>query len=66
MYYELTPAYRNYKTKAEVIEAFKAGKDFHGDYQLNFRLCSIADFKPGDICNLRYSNDTKVAPYKCK
>lgn len=65
MYYELTPAYgRDYKTKAEVIEAFKSGKDFGGDHQMGFQYCSIRDFKPGDTVNLRYKANRSVVPFK--
>ncbi len=62
-YFELSPAYgRDYKNKAEVIAAFKSGKDFGGDYQLGFQLCSIRDleqFKPY-TANLRYKKLTQV------
>ncbi len=65
MYYELEPAYgRDYKNKAEVEKAFRDGKDFNGDFQMRFKLCGIADFKPGDYVNLRYSRNTKVAVVK--
>lgn len=64
-YFELSPAYgRDYTKKADVISAFQSGKDFTGDYQLNFQLCSIADFKPGDVCNLRYKQLRQVAVFK--
>lgn len=62
MYYELTPAYgHDYKSKAEVIADFNAGKDFTGDYQMGFAYCSKTDFKPGDTVNLRYKRNTQVA-----
>jgi hypothetical protein len=65
MYYELSPAYgRDYKTAKEVKAAFEAGKDFVGDYNLRFALCSIRDFKPGDTVNLRYKKNRSVVPYK--
>lgn len=64
-YYELTPAYsRDYKNKAEVIADFRKGKDFNGDYQLQFKYCSIRDFKPGDHVMLRYKRNTMVTDYK--
>lgn len=67
MFYELTPAYgRDYKNKAEVTNAFKEGKDFSGDYQMNFAYCSIRDFKPGDTVLLRYKRNTQVTSYKIK
>lgn len=65
MYYSLTPAQgRDYKTAKEVKAAFDSGKDFVGDYNLGFRLCNNADFKPGDTVNLRYKKDRSVVPYK--
>lgn len=65
MFFELIPAYgRDYKNKAEVIAAFETGKDFEGDFNLNFRLCNKADFKPGDTVNLRYKSQRSVAVYK--
>tara|TARA_R110000868_G_scaffold410044_1_gene696989 strand:- start:335 stop:556 length:222 start_codon:yes stop_codon:yes gene_type:complete len=65
MYYELTPAYgRDYKTKAEVIAAFEAGKDFEGDYNLGFRLCSKTDIPPGSTVNLRFKKNRTAAVYK--
>jgi hypothetical protein len=64
-YYELSPAYgRDYKNATEVKTAFLDGKDFEGDYQMGFRLCSIRDMKPGDTANLRYGKLRKVAVVK--
>ena len=61
-YFELAPAYgRDYKNKAEVEAAFRAGKDFEGDYQLGFKPVGIKDFEPGTVVNLRYSGCRKVA-----
>ena len=66
-YYELTPAYgRDYKTKAEVVAAFEADRDFEGDYSMGFKLCNRQDFKPGDTVNLRYKSNRNVTPYKVK
>lgn len=64
-YYELQPAYgRDYKTAKEVKEAFAAGKDFIGDYQMNFQYMSVRDLKPGDTAMLRYKRKTKVTSLK--
>lgn len=61
-YHELQPAYgRDYKSKAEVEAAFRAGKDFEGDYQLGFKLVGIADFAEGTTQLLRYRKLTMVA-----
>lgn len=60
--FELSPAYgRDYKNSKEVIAAFKAGKDFDGDYQVGFKLVSIRDFAPGATVMLRYAKQRKVA-----
>ena len=65
MSYELQPAYgRDYKTKAAVTAAFNEGKDFRGDYQLGFSLCSKRDFQPGDTVLLRYRECRSVAVEK--
>jgi len=62
MYFELEPAYgRDYTSKAAAIAAFEEGKDWLGDYQLNFQLVSKSDFKPTDRVNLRYKRKTEVA-----
>ncbi len=60
--FELEPAYgRDYTSKRAVVAAFKNGFDFMGDYQMGFKPCGIADFKPGDVVNLRFARKTKVA-----
>lgn len=63
-YFELVPAYgRDYKKAADVKADFLAGKDFDGDYQLGFKLCSIRDleqFKPY-TANVRYKKLTQIA-----
>ena len=65
MSYELQPAYgRDYKTAKEVKEAFAAGKDFIGDYQMGFSYMSVKDLKPGDTALLRYKRKTMVASIK--
>jgi hypothetical protein len=61
-YHELTPAYGNdYKSKKEVEQAFRNGKDFAGDYSLGFKYCSIRDFEPKVKVLLRYKKLTQVA-----
>lgn len=59
----LTPAYgRDYKSKAEVIAAFEAGKDF--EYYHPFAggsYVSKADFAPGARIALRYKRLRSVA-----
>ena len=63
--YELQPAYgRDYKTMAEVREAFASGKDFIGDYQMGFSYMSVRDLQPGDTALLRYRKNTMVASLK--
>ena len=64
----LTPAYgRDYKSAADTVAAFDAGKDFvlasvfHGGGYVSRR-----DFKPGDRVCLRYSKLRKVAVYTVK
>lgn len=65
MYYELTPAYgRDYKTKAEVVAAWEAGKDFNGDYQLGFKLVNKQDVPKPCTVNLRYKGNRNVAVVK--
>lgn len=61
-YYELIPAYgRDYKTKAEVVEAFNSGKDFEGDYSLNFQLVNKEQLPKGAVVNLRYKSLRQIA-----
>lgn len=65
MYYELTPAYgRDYKTKAEVVEAWNEGKDFEGDYQLGFQLVNKQGIPKPCTVNLRYKGNRNVAVVK--
>lgn len=59
---ELQPAYgRDYKNKKEVEAAFREGKDFMGDYTINFQMCSIRDFEPKAKVLLRYKANSQVA-----
>lgn len=61
MYKELQPAYgRDYKSAKDVKADFDAGKDFQGDYSMNFALCNKADFSKGDKVLLRYKKNTQV------
>jgi hypothetical protein len=65
MYYELAPAHgRDYKSAAEVKNAFETGKDFIGDYQLNFRLVNKTDIPIGSTANLRYRANRNVVSVK--
>ena len=65
MFYELTPAYgRDYKTKKEVTEAFNAGKDFEGDYQLGFKLVNKPQLPKGATVILRYKRNMMTTSVK--
>ena len=64
-YFGLTPAYgRDYKTKAEVIEAWEAGKDFEGDYSLKFMKVNKNDIPKPCTVMLRYKGLRSVAAVK--
>lgn len=64
-YFELTPVYgRDYKTKAEVVAAWEAGRDFEGDYALGFKLVNKEDIPKPSTVNLRYKQNRKVAVVK--
>jgi hypothetical protein len=64
-YCTLSPAYgRDYKSKKEVEEAFREGKDFlfeslSGGHCGSY--CSIRDFAEGVRVNIRYGKMRKVA-----
>jgi hypothetical protein len=60
--FELSPAYgRDYKSKKEVIEAWNAGKDFLGDYQLGFKPVNKEGIpRPSNVL-LRYKKMRQVA-----
>ncbi len=65
MYYELTPAYgRDYKSAKEIKAAWEAGKDFVGDYSLNFAYVNKQDIPKPCTVNLRYKRNTAVAVVK--
>lgn len=58
MFFELTPAYgRDYKTKKEVVAAFKDNKDFEGDYSLGFKLVNKEQLPKGSTAILRYKGN---------
>ena len=60
----LTPAYdRDYSTKAEVIKAFRAGKDFKFNHKAVSIYCSIRDGVIGEMIKLKYNKKTKALFY---
>lgn len=64
-YYELTPAYgRDYASKREVVDAFHAGKDFQGDYNLGFQLVNKESLPKPCTAMLRYKRNRSVVPVK--
>lgn len=64
-YFELTPAYgRDYKTKAEVVQAWEDGKDFEGDYSLRFKPVNKNDIPRPATVNLRYKGNRNIAVVK--
>jgi len=65
-YQTVIPAYgRDYKNKAEVAADFKNGKDFQlQSLRYGRGYCSIRDFAPGVVVNVRYARLTKVLPIK--
>lgn len=63
-YTVVSPAYgRDYKSKAAAIDDFKAGLDFRYHGFGGGAYCSIRDFSPGIIVNIRYKKLTLVAPF---
>jgi hypothetical protein len=64
-YYELTPAYgKDYKSAAEVINAWRDGADFVGDYQLGFQYVNQENIPKPSTVNLRYARERRVAVVK--
>lgn len=62
-----SPAYgRDYKSKAEVVAAFEAGKDFMFNSYNGDGYASIADVAPGARVQLRYAGQRKVTVYTKK
>lgn len=64
-YQTVVPAYgRDYKSKAEVLTDWKAGKDFQLQTPFESGYCSIRDFAPGVTVNIRYKKLSMVLPVK--
>ena len=60
-FYELSPAYgRDYKSAAEVKEAWATGQDFQGDYNLGFKPVNINDIPKPCTVLLRYKRASHV------
>lgn len=60
-YFELLPAYgRDYKSAAEVKEAWATGQDFQGDYNLGFKPVNINDILKPCTVLLRYKRASHV------
>ena len=60
-YFELSPAYgRDYKSAAEVKEAWATGQDFQGDYALGFKPVNINDIPKPCTVLLRYKRASHV------
>jgi hypothetical protein len=65
MFFQLTPAYgRDYKSSKEVKEAFNAGKDFEGDFSLDFKLVNKPQLPKGATVILRYKRNTMTTRVK--
>ena len=56
---DLVAAFRQYKSKEEMIAAFRNGKDFYGDVSIGCRLCSVRNFEVGTMVTL-HSNKNHV------
>jgi len=66
-YFELTPAYgADYRTSKEVKQAWAEGKDFQGDYQLQFKTININDIPKPCTVLLRYFKERSVATVEVK
>ena len=64
-YFELSPAYgRDYKSAAEVKEAWSTGQDFQGDYALGFKPVNINDIPKPCTVLLRYKRASHVINVK--
>jgi hypothetical protein len=60
----LLPAYgRDYKSEAEVIKNFQAGRDFEINYPTGSTYCSIRDGVIGERVKLRYNKGTQELFY---
>ncbi len=64
-YLELIPTYgRDYKNRAAVETAFLEGKDFEvASLGFGGRYCSVRDFAPGTLVNLRYKQKRSVTVF---
>ena len=62
MNYIASPAYgRDYKSGADVMEAFVKGLDFVNELpHIRGKYMSVRDVKPGDSIELRYNKQQKV------
>lgn len=63
----LTPAYgRDYKSKAEVLEAFEAGKDFLYNSSMEQGYCSKQELIERGVkrVQIRFKNNTQVIVVK--
>ena len=66
-YQTLTPAYgRDYKKGKDAEKDFLEGKDFilHSPFFEGY--CSIKDFAPGAVANIRYNKQLRIFPVKVK
>lgn len=60
-YQVLTPAYgRDYKNKQSCVQDFLDGQDFVLNSPMGVTYCSIRDFAPNTLVNLRYKRLTLV------
>lgn len=51
---QVRPAYGNYTSPEGVTEAFLQGKDFRTAHAMGNQVCSIRNFNPGTLIELRY------------
>ncbi|MGD1831023.1 MAG: hypothetical protein ACPKM1_15790 [Spirochaetaceae bacterium] len=62
----LVPQFKDYKSKKEVVAAFRQGKDFilkNITSRWDNMPCSIRDCQPGDMVKLRYNQLAHVCFY---
>lgn len=61
----LTPAYgRDYCYKAEVLEAFRQGKDFMLNLMNETTYCSVTDYNAGDMVKIKYNRQKCAVFYR--
>ncbi len=53
-WYECTPVDRDYNTAREAEESFRNGQDWHLTSPVGPTRCSVRDFEPGDMIELRF------------